>query len=53
MAVAMVLLVGATRFYPGGSQEDASSVGYDWANKHLSNLFAPKAVNGAENPARV
>jgi hypothetical protein len=47
-----VLLFVATTFYPGGSQHDAQSVGYDWQNNYLSNLFAKKAINGMYNSSR-
>jgi hypothetical protein len=36
----------ATLYYPGGSQYDKNSVGYDWKNNYLSYLFDAKAVNG-------
>lgn len=51
--LSLVLLYLATLHYPGGSQADKNSVGYDWLNNYLSNLFSPKAVNGAENTARI
>jgi len=50
--LSLLLLVIAARYYPGGSQADNTSVGYDWKNNYLSNLFSPRAVNGADNPAR-
>lgn len=39
--------------YPGGSLHDKNSVGFDWTQNFISNLFQPKALNGAENPSRV
>jgi len=51
--LSLVLLYLATQHYPGGSQADKNSVGYSWLNNYLSNLFSPKAVNGAENTARI
>lgn len=48
----LLLLVIATLNYPGGSQADKNAVGYSWANNYISNLFGPKALNGAHNPAR-
>lgn len=39
----LVLFALATARYPGG---------YDWANHSISALFQPRALNGAENPAR-
>ena len=50
--ISLSLLVIATFYYPGGSQFDKSSVGYDWKNNYISNLFNEKAVNGSENTAR-
>ncbi len=52
IVVALVLLLVATWAYPGGSQFDQHSVGFDWQNNYLSNLFGPKAVNGEANTAR-
>lgn len=49
---ALVLLITATRFYPGGSQEDSNSIGYDFSTNYICNLFGEKAVNGAENASR-
>ena len=40
---ALVLFALATGRYPGG---------YDWAHHSISALFQPRALNGAENPAR-
>jgi hypothetical protein len=40
---AVVLFALATARYPGG---------YDWARQSISALFQPRALNGAENPAR-
>jgi hypothetical protein len=47
--VAISLLVIAAIYYPGGSQKDPNSIGYDWKNNYLSNLFSAKAVNGQDN----
>jgi hypothetical protein len=52
IVISLFLLVVATLHYPGGSQYDQHSVGYDWKNNYLSNLFGDKAVNGADNAAR-
>jgi hypothetical protein len=50
---AISLLSLSTVFYPGGSQKDKNTIGYDWKNNYLCNLFSEKAVNGAPNPARI
>jgi len=52
--VTSVILIGiAALAYPGGSLLDKNSEGFDWSKNFLSNLFAPKAINGSENPGRI
>jgi len=50
--ISAVLLLISTWYYPGGSQFDKNSVGYDWKNNYLSNLFSIKAMNGSDNASR-
>lgn len=50
--ISLSLLLVATLYYPGGSQYDSNSIGYDWKHNYLSNLFADKAVNGSYNASR-
>ncbi len=50
--ISILLLVIATLYYPGGSQIDKTSIGYDWKNNYISNLFSEKAVNGSDNASR-
>jgi hypothetical protein len=50
--LAMCLLLVSTFFYPGGSQQNEMTVGFDWRHNYLSNLLNPVAVNGHENGAR-
>jgi hypothetical protein len=50
--MAMVFLLIATAFYPGGSQYDPAAPGFDWRHNYLSNLLNPISVNGLENTAR-
>lgn len=50
--LSIILLLIAAMYYPGGSQLNKNSVGYDWKNNYISNLFGEKAVNGAENTSR-
>ena len=52
IVISISLLLVAALYYPGGSQHDKNSIGYDWKNNYLSNLFGPKAVNGAPNASR-
>ncbi len=39
----------ATTLYPGGSQADINSVGFDWRNNYWCNLMSENAINGLEN----
>ena len=50
--ISLLLLFIATIYYPGGSQYDKNSIGFDWANNYLCNLFDEKAMNGSTNPSR-
>lgn len=53
IVTSVLLFVLATLHYPGGSQADINSIGFDWKNNYISNLFTEKAVNGLENGARL
>ncbi len=54
--IGILIFVGiyfyAARFYPGGSQVDLDSIGFQWRNNHWCNLLAEKSMNGLQNPAR-
>ncbi|HWJ26591.1 MAG TPA: hypothetical protein VNS32_08605 [Flavisolibacter sp.] len=50
--VSVLLLIIATLYYPGGSQLDKNSIGYDWKNNYISNLFNKTAISGSDNPSR-
>ena len=50
--ISLLLLFIATLYYPCGSQFDKNSIGFDWANNYLCNLFDEKAMNGSNNPSR-
>lgn len=52
IVISLTFLFLAMLYYPGGSRNDPSSVGYDWKNNYLSNLFTPEAINGSVNSAR-
>ena len=52
ITVAISLLVIATFYYPGGSQQDVNAVGYSWQHNYLCNLFNEKAMNSIKNDAR-
>jgi membrane-associated HD superfamily phosphohydrolase len=49
----VILILIATFAYPGGSLVDKNSMGFDWSENFLSNLFATKAINGSENSGRI
>ena len=53
ISFSVIFLVIATLLYPGGSILDKNSIGFDWSRNFFSNLFLTKALNGADNPARV
>ncbi len=53
MVISVILIVIASTLYPGGSLLDKNSIGFDWSKNFVSNLFAPKAINGSQNPGRI
>jgi hypothetical protein len=53
VVISVILLVIATFTYPGGSLLDKNSIGFNWSENFVSNLFATKALNGSENPGRM
>ncbi len=42
----------AATLYPGGSQANPTSVGYDWMHNYWCNLLSQNTMNGVVNPAR-
>jgi hypothetical protein len=52
IALFVILYLLATRYYPGGSQADRTSVGFSWANNYWCNLLDRNAINGSENISR-
>lgn len=52
ISISILVLIISTLYYPGGSQFDKNSNGFDWGNNYLCNLFNDKAVNGMDNRAR-
>jgi hypothetical protein len=48
----VVLYIYASMLYPGGSQADLYSVGYDWLHNYWCNLMNDQAMNGQPNPAK-
>jgi hypothetical protein len=51
--IGVILIIVATLLYPGGSFLNKNSIGFDWTKNFISNLFAPKAINGLENTSRI
>lgn len=46
------LYVYSASLYPGGSQANPNSVGFDWINNYWCNLMNENGMNGQKNPAR-
>ncbi|RIV45680.1 hypothetical protein D2V05_06140 [Flagellimonas pelagia] len=46
------LFVYSSFLYPGGSQVNLESVGFDWVNNYWCNLMNERAMNNMINPAR-
>ncbi|MBK6815510.1 MAG: hypothetical protein IPG82_08575 [Saprospiraceae bacterium] len=42
----------ASTLYPGGSQANIHTYGFDWINNYWCNLLNERALNGQVNPAR-
>ncbi len=48
----LLLFVYSSTLYPGGSQADLSSKGFDWYHNYWCNLLRVEGMNGKPNPAR-
>lgn len=46
-------MIIAISVYPGGSMYNEYAVGFDWKRNFISNLFATRALNGAENASKM
>lgn len=46
------LYIYAAALYPGGSQADLGSEGFDWVHNYWCNLMNEEGMNGLPNPAR-
>jgi len=53
IVIVLSLLSIAIIVYPGGSRADKYSVGFDWKNNYISNLFGEDAINGYHNSSRL
>ena len=54
--IGILLFIGiyiyASTLYPGGSQADLNSVGFDWSNNYWCNLMLDNGLNGIKNKAQ-
>lgn len=48
----VLLYIFSAALYPGGSQADLTSEGFDWVHNYWCNLLNTEAMNGRPNPAR-
>ena len=53
ITISLLLLLIATMVYPGGSRFNKNSVGFQWRENYISNLFGTRAVNGAKNASQL
>ncbi|HRD06028.1 MAG: hypothetical protein U0V54_14905 [Saprospiraceae bacterium] len=49
LILGIILFYIATLHYPGGSNWNKNSIGFDWRYNYITNLFNPIAVNGESN----
>lgn len=52
MIISISLLVLAGLNYPGGTDQDITTIGFSWNKNFISNLFKEKALNGSVNGSR-
>jgi len=52
MVLFACLFIFSSTLYPGGSQADLQSVGFDWVHNYWCNLMNDTGMNGQMNPAR-
>lgn len=48
----VLIYIFSAALYPGGSQADLTSEGFDWVHNYWCNLLNTEAMNGRPNPAR-
>ncbi|MBK8657167.1 MAG: hypothetical protein IPN20_25450 [Haliscomenobacter sp.] len=53
LIISLVLLGIAISIYPGGTYQDKNSIGFDWTENYISNLFEAKSLNGSPNTSRI
>lgn len=49
----VLLYIFSAMLYPGGSQADLTTEGFDWVHNYWCNLLNVEAMNGRPNPARL
>ena len=52
IAIFVGLYIFSSTLYPGGSQANLNSEGFDWINNYWCNLMNEKGMNGQPNPAK-
>lgn len=53
IVISSILMMIAISVYPGGSMYNEYATGFDWQRNFISNLFATRALNGAENASKI
>ena len=53
VSLGVLFIFIASLLYPGGSILDKNAIRFDWTKNFISNLFLPKALNGADNPSQI
>ncbi len=53
LIISVFLLIIAISIYPGGTYQNKNSIGFDWTQNYISNLFEVKALNWVENISRI
>jgi len=53
LTISLILLTIAISIYPGGTYQDKNSIGFDWTENYISNLFEARALNGSHNSSRI
>jgi len=49
LIISLSFLTIAISIYPGGTYQNKHSIGFDWSQNYICNLFETKALNGHEN----
>lgn len=49
LIISLSFITVAISFYPGGTYQNKRSIGFDWSENYICNLFENKALNGNQN----